>query len=477
MKKRVFIYLRVSTSEQVEGYSLGEQEERLRKYCDAMDWILVKVYIDGGFTGSNMDRPALQDMIKEIEKGVVDLVLVDKLDRLSRNQFDTLFMIQKIFDENHVGLVSRAEAFDTSTPIGKTVVGILSAFAELERQRIKERTKDGLEGRAKEGKYKGGTNYPLGYDYDQATGILVPNDYEALIVNDIFNLFNARTPIMAIGKALTEKGYRTKQGKTKWRDIQIRKILANQVYIGKINHNGKVYEGLHDAIISEETFQKAQELLEERSRENEKFKVGRKYRSPLGGLVWCGNCGAKYFWHYNGKNKDGSRRNYYGCHSRKKVDPNLVKDPNCKNTTFRDYALEEIIFNEIRRLKTDPTYFGRIQSSVDSTADQKVLMERIEMLSAKLSKLMDLYTVDGIDMDELKNKIKPLTDERKSLAQTLEKMKSEESASTEEEILGVVELFEEAVASKDNYAVNRVIAELIDHILINGEDIEIHWNF
>lgn len=477
MKKRVFIYLRVSTKEQTEGYSLGEQEERLRKYCEAMDWILVKVYIDGGFTGSNMDRPALQDMIKQVEKGAVDLVLVDKLDRLSRSQFDTLYMIQEIFTKNNVGLVSRAEAFDTSTPLGRTIVGILSVFAELERERIKERMKDGLEGRAKEGKYKGGSNYPLGYDYDQTTGKLVVNDYEALIVREIFDMFNNRTPVMAIGRTLTEKGYRTKQGKTKWRDIQIRKIVTNPVYIGKINHNGQVYDGLHDGIIPEEVFQKAREITEERSRENEKYKVGRKYKSPLGGLIWCGNCGAKYFWHYNGKNKDGSRRNYYGCPSRKKVDPALVKDPNCKNTTYRDIALEEIIFNEIRRLKTDPTYFDRIQTSVDNTEDQKVLKERIDQISAKLSKLMDLYTVDGIDMEELKDKIKPLTDERKSLTLTLEKMQTEESAATEEEIMGVVEMFEEALASKDNYTVNRVIAELIDHIVIQGEDIEIHWNF
>ena len=90
MKKRVFVYIRVSTQEQAEeGYSLGEQEERLRKYCDAMGWILVKVYTDGGFSGGNLDRPALKAMIKEIEKGAADIVLVDKLDRLSRSQFDT----------------------------------------------------------------------------------------------------------------------------------------------------------------------------------------------------------------------------------------------------------------------------------------------------------------------------------------------------------------------------------------------------
>ena len=156
MKKRVFIYLRVSTTEQAEeGYSLSEQEYRLRKLCEANDWILVKIYTDGGFSGGNTDRPALQEMIKAIEKGEADMVLVDKLDRLSRSQYDTLHLIKKVFEANNVAFVSRAESFDTSTPFGRAMVGILAVFAELERERIKERMSEGREGRAKEGKWRG----------------------------------------------------------------------------------------------------------------------------------------------------------------------------------------------------------------------------------------------------------------------------------------------------------------------------------
>ena len=97
-----------------------------------------------------MERPGLKEMISEIEKGNADLVLVDKLDRLSRSQFDTLFMIQKVFLPNNCDFVSRAEAFDTSTPFGRAMIGILAVFAELERDRIKERMKEGKHGRAKD---------------------------------------------------------------------------------------------------------------------------------------------------------------------------------------------------------------------------------------------------------------------------------------------------------------------------------------
>ena len=151
--KRVFIYVRVSTVQQAEeGYSIPQQIERLTKYCEAMGWQVVKVYVDDGHSGGSMERPGLQQMFKDIEKGHADLVLVDKLDRLSRSQFDTLYMIQKVFDPQNVAFVSRAEAFDTSTAFGKAMVGILAVFAELERSRIKERMIDGKEGRAKEGK-------------------------------------------------------------------------------------------------------------------------------------------------------------------------------------------------------------------------------------------------------------------------------------------------------------------------------------
>ena len=131
MQKRAFIYVRVSTARQAEeGYSISQQIERLRKYCEAMGWVLVKIYTDDGYSGGSLERPALDEMIADIKNGSADIVLVDKLDRLSRSQFDTLYLIQKVFDANGVAFVSRNEAFDTSTPFGKAMVGILSFMRE-----------------------------------------------------------------------------------------------------------------------------------------------------------------------------------------------------------------------------------------------------------------------------------------------------------------------------------------------------------
>ena len=153
--KRAALYIRVSTLEQAqEGYSIGAQKERLLAFCKAHDWLVADFYIDGGYSGSNLDRPGIQKLIAET--GSFDLVLVMKLDRLSRSQRDTLYLIEDVFLPAGVDFISMAESFDTSTPFGRAMIGILSVFAQLEREQIKERTFMGRVERAKEGLFHGG---------------------------------------------------------------------------------------------------------------------------------------------------------------------------------------------------------------------------------------------------------------------------------------------------------------------------------
>ena len=154
---RVAIYVRVSTEDQAEeGYSIGVQTEKLQAYCTAHDWNIVNTYTDPGFSGSNMERPALKRMLDDIKNGLIDMVLVYKLDRLSRSQRDTLYMIEDTFIANNVGFVSMTENFDTSTPLGKLMIGIMSAFAQLERETITARMQMGHDARAKDGFFHGG---------------------------------------------------------------------------------------------------------------------------------------------------------------------------------------------------------------------------------------------------------------------------------------------------------------------------------
>ena len=140
--KRAAIYIRVSTQEQAqEGYSVGEQRERLIAYCKAQAWVIANIYVDGGYSGANLNRPGIQKLMDETAN--FDIVLVYKLDRLSRSQRDTLYLIEEIFLPNKVDFVSMQESFDTSSPFDKAMIGLLAVFAQLERKQIKERTKIG----------------------------------------------------------------------------------------------------------------------------------------------------------------------------------------------------------------------------------------------------------------------------------------------------------------------------------------------
>jgi len=475
-QKRVFIYVRVSTAHQAEeGYSIPQQIERLKKYCEAMGWIVVKIYTDDGYSGGSLDRPAMNQMIQDIAAGHADIVLVDKLDRLSRSQFDTLYMIQKVFDANGVAFVSRNEAFDTSTPFGKAMVGILAVFAELERSRIKERMMDGQEGRAKEGKYRGGGFIPTGYDYNSETGILEINDYEAMQVREVFDLFINKMPIFTIMTHMNNKGYRTKYGE--WKEQTIRGMLSRRIYIGEIVHKGNVYEGQHEPIISLEIFNKAQKILAERDKNFANRKVGRAYKSPLGGIIWCGHCGSRYHFRSGANNKDGSRRNYYTCYSRSKGDKKYIKDPNCRNKNYRDNVLDAIIYDEIRKLKSDPLYIPTVQCSVDNSEKIAMIQNRIKQVDNQISRFMDLYSVGGMDLDAITGKVKPLNDEKKSLEQELESIEMPEAPVPPEEILALVDVFEEVVAEGECQKIHSVVSTLIDKVVIDGEDIRIHWNF
>lgn len=474
--KRVLIYVRVSTNKQAEeGYSIPQQIDRLNKYCDAMGWQVAKVYTDDGYSGGNLDRPAIKQLVKDLEKGNADIVLVDKLDRLSRSQFDTLYMIQKVFEPNNIGFVSRAEAFDTSTAFGKAMVGLLSVFAELERSKIKERMADGKEGRAKEGKYKGGGKISVGYDYNQNTGALEVNEYEAMMINELFQLVLDRVPLNRIANIFNEKGYRTKYGL--WNDVTVRHATVNKVYLGKIRHKGVWYDGLHPAIIDEETFNKVGKIMEERKLTFEHYKPSKRYNSPLGGMVWCKNCNTKYAWRLSGKNKDGSKRAYYICYSRNKADKKLIVDPNCRNKNYRDYVLEEMVYNEIRKLKTDTSYFDELRKSVDNSHKIKLIEEQIESCDKQISKLMDLYALGTIDFNVIKDKIEPLNQEKNKLQDELDTLNVEVRQVPKKTVMELVDLFETALAEQNSIKVHDIIAELIDYIEIDGEDVKIVWNF
>ena len=476
---RVVLYVRVSSKEQVDGYSIGEQIERLEKYADAMEWDIVKTFVDPGYSGGNTDRPGLKEMIKEIEKGEIDKVVVYKLDRLSRSQLDTLYLIEKVFLANNTDFVSMSENFDTSTPFGRAMIGILAVFAQLEREQIKERMGMGKEARAKEGKWHGSKYVPIGYDYNSAKDLLEINEYEAMQVRELFDIFLKGIPLRTIETMFLEKGYSHKHGV--WDSKAMRRVLQNKTYLGYIRYHDDYYEAEHTPIISEETFNNAQELLQQRAEQYKEF-----YRKPgarttyLGGMLHCKHCGGKYTKTMGGSSKYG-RIYYYVCYSRSKKVKKMVKDPNCKNKNWRLEVLDEIVLNEIKKHAIDPEYIHTLKEATPVETDTpdkiKILQDEIANIDVQISRFMDLYGIGKFTIEQVSQKIDPLNDKRSALEKELKKLNSERGAISDEKAIEIINSFEDVLERGDFDEIRLVIESLIYYIELDNDDVYIHWKF
>ena len=474
---RVVIYVRVSTQEQAkEGYSIQEQIERLQKYCEAMGWTVVKVYTDPGYTGATMDRPALSQMIRDVKAGKADKVLVYKLDRLSRSQLDTLYLIEKVFIANNTDFVSMNENFDTSTPFGRAMIGILAVFAQLEREQIKERMMMGKEARAKEGKYAGSWAVPIGYDYIPEKDALIINEYERMQVLEVFDLFFAGVGIRRIIKIMKEKGYSHKHGT--WNDKTIRNVMRSKTYLGMLRFRGDWVQGLHDPIISQATHEKAVKMLDERKEAYEAKKRPGKAQSYLASLLICKHCGAKYHKISGQKLKNGNQLVYYYCASRSKRNPTMIKDLNCKNKHWRMTELDETVFSQIKQLATDPKYFETIIEEKTDKNRPDIIRAEIEKLNSQIVKLMDLYVIGNMPLDVLEARTHELSEQKEKLEAELESiLQEEQTAMTRKEALEVASSFGEVLESGDFLKIREVLLTLIEYIELDNEKIDIHWNF
>lgn len=486
-KIKVALYPRVSSQEQADdGYSIGEQIERLTKYCEAMGWEIYKIYTDPGYTGANIDRPGLQAMLKDVRAGKVDKVVVYKLDRLSRSQKDTMLLIEDEFLAHGVDFVSMSENFDTATPFGRAMIGILAVFAQLERENIKERTMIGKEARAKEGKWGGGSSEPIGYRYNVAKDLLEVDEYEAMQIREAIDLFLKGTPLRTIETMFLEKGYtfHGRSGKLNtWDPKRMRYVFANKTYLGYIKYHDQWYKAEHEPIIDEDTFNKVQALLEQRAEAYKQTGLKPGAQSTyLGGLLRCAHCGAKY-----SKNTGNSRNGkpapvYYCCYSRSKKVKKMIKDPNCKNKNWKMHELDNIIFDEIKKLALDPDYIVKIKQDKKDRSNSEpnkidIIEKEIEKIDEQISRFMDLYGLGVFTIDQVSDKVTPLNEKKNALTHELEKLNAETGKLSEEDAIEIVNSFEDILEGGDFNEIRLVIESLIYYIELDNDDVYIHWKF
>lgn len=416
-------YLRVSTDRQADvGFGLEIQEDDVVRYCKANGFSNLVLFIDDGYTGTNMDRPALNAitrMIQDYNTGRssirVKTLVVPRIDRLGRTLLGTLQFIQDYIvsrasarnskinaNRDDIDFVSVAESyarFDANNPQGKFLLMLFASLAEFDRDQIVGKLKRGRRARVASGKWMGGGKVPYGYRYDRGTGTLVVVPEEAETVREIFRLFIEEK--VAPQKIADRFGFSG--------DRAITQILRNKTRTGCIVYNNEEYPGFHEAIIPLAVWEEAQEELERRS----VHRTATDYL--LSGLVWCGDCGCKMRYQ-----KYGKRIKLVCYASQDSTRKRFELDHECENKCFFADEVEKAVIDELFRL----SYLGQVRNG-KSPGKEDTLAALSRDLSAakrKLGKLYDFEEENGTD-DVLQDKI---LDTRKRIASIERQIEEEE---------------------------------------------------
>ena len=356
---RCAIYTRKSTEEglQQEFNSLDAQREASEAFIASQKhegWqVITDHFDDGGYTGGNMDRPALKRLLAAVEARSVDCIVVYKVDRLSRSLLDFARIIE-VFDRNGVSFVAVTQQFNTTSSLGRLTLNILLSFAQFEREIISERTRDKMSAARRKGKWTGG--HPvLGYDIDTKGGRIIVNPAEAEQVRTIFGLYMAQGSLLPalqetqriglVSKHWTTEGGKVRGGKPFTRG-SLHATLTNVLYTGMVDHKGVLYTGEHDRIIDQETWDQVHETL----RHNGSTK-GATVRNKLGallrGLLFCVPCGTPMMHTYT--MRKSKRYRYYVCYNAQQQGWQ-----NCETKSVSAQAIETAVLDSIRRIGTDP---------------------------------------------------------------------------------------------------------------------------
>ena len=432
--KRVkcYIYIRVSTAMQVDGYSLEAQNDRLTKYAEFQGMEVVKVYCDAGKSGKNITgRPECTQMLQDVADGKDDVnyILVFKLSRFGRNAADVLNSLQYIQDFG-VNLICVEDGIDSSKDSGKLTITVLSAVAEIERENILVQTMEGRKQKAREGKWNGGIA-PFGYDLDSKNGTLIVNPEEAEIVKIIFQKFvNGGMGTQSISNYLNQHGYEKKKNRKHELNYfsrgLIKNILDNPVYIGKIAYGKSKTEkvkgtrdeyrrvksdeflladGIHESIIDLDLWERAQEIRKETGvKWNKTHSL--EHEHILSGLLKCPICGTGMSGTVRRRtNKETGEYQddfYYRCKHRKKI--NESDFCNCSlvlNQNELNGEVERHIMDLVNNKDGRDFIIRRMESRVDVSSletEREQLRGQLRQLSGAKKKLTDM--IDRLDVTD-----------------------------------------------------------------------------
>jgi len=368
---RCAIYTRKSTEEGLEQEfnTLDAQRDAAEAFIRSQrgeGWsALPEHYDDGGFTGANMDRPALQKLLQDVRDGLVDCVMVYKVDRLTRSLLD-FSRIVEVLDKHGVSFVSVTQQFNTTSSLGRLTLNILLSFAQFEREMIAERTKDKMSAARRKGRWVGGIPM-LGYDLSDRGAALVVNEDEAARVRAIFDLYLEQGSLVPVVQELGRRGWRMKEWTTRKGTVaggqsfaknRLYNLLTNMVYVGKVEYGGQIYEGEHDAIVDPEIWQRVQDRLRFNGKTAGR-QIRNKYGAVLKGILTCESCAAGMIHTYTQKAPNKLYR-YYVC-----VNAHQKGYNQCPTRSVSAPVIENAVIDQIRGIAANPAVVDEVVRDLD----------------------------------------------------------------------------------------------------------------
>lgn len=434
---RAAIYIRVSTEEQTLGHSLEAQESTLKEFAEKKGFEVFDVYSDGGYSGKNFNRPEFQRMFNDLTNNRIDIILVWKVDRLSRNNTDVVSLIDNELTPRNKKLIITSIDMDSSSPTGHMFISLLSTFARYERATIIDRVNAGMQKRAEKGYWNGGSI--LGYD--SVDKELVINERESGIVREIFKLRAEGKGYKFIANSLNSRGTKTKKGK-EFSIPGIKLIVNNHIYIGKMvwgkhqdwntkRRAGKsdplIVEGVHEPIIELELWEKVQQI---NNFQKKSFTSNRNFNGNffLTGLLKCPKCGAGTVMSKSKKKNSEDYHLYYMCqayHSKGKAV--------CKANLIKKEVVEQKVLSEIAFLIDNNYILNEILKELNSDnekinetykADKKISRRKLNKALDRRAKLDNDYFAGELESSTYNRLMNNLQKEIESLEREIRKSDS-----------------------------------------------------